>query len=145
MATFELPKIVRASSTLPAAGAFSSSDPIACNQYKQIAFHFNYTRGGAGGAITYFIEFTNNVSLTPIKWKQTAQFDPPAIVAGSNVIIPTQKALFKYQATGATEEGFMSPVFNVSGNFVRISVAESGAVGTPGTASVDIYLRGDQS
>jgi hypothetical protein len=145
MATFELPKFVRTAAALPAAGAFSSSDPIACNQYKQIAFQFNYTRGAAGGAVTYKIEFTNSLTPVPIKWKQTAQFDPPAIVAGTDTTIPTQRALFKYQATGGTEEGFMSPVFNVSGNFVRISVAESGAVGTPGTASVEIYLRGDQT
>jgi hypothetical protein len=145
MATFELPKFVRTETALPAAGAFSASGPIACNTYKQIAFQFNYSRGAAGGALTYKVEFTNSLTPSPILWKQTAQFDPPAIVAGTNTTIPTQRSQFKYTSTAAGREGFMSPVFNVSGNFVQISVAESGAVGTPGTASVEIYLRGDQT
>ena len=143
MATFETPKIIRAESTLPAAGAFDTSAPIACNSFKQITFHFTYIRGAAGGALTYKVEFTNSLTPSPGLWKQVAEFSPPAIVAGTDSLIPTQRTAFKYVSTAAGREGFMSPAFNVSGNFVRISVAESGVVITPGEASVDIYLRGD--
>lgn len=143
MATFETPAIALPLAVLPAAGAFSTSAPIACNTFTQITFHFSYTRGAAGGAVTYKVEFTN--SVTKNKWKQIAEFTPPAVVAGADSNVPTQRAQFTYTSTSANEEGFMSPSLNVSANFVRISVAESGAVGTPGQVEVEYYLRGDQS
>lgn len=143
MATFQTyENFARASAILPAAGAYDSSPTsIATNGFKQISFQIAYTRGAAGGAVTYKIEYSN--TGFPTDFYQICEFQPPAIVAGSDVVIPAQRSEIKYQATGATIEKFMSPTFTVAGQFVRIVMKESGAVGTPGTAAVRYYLRGD--
>lgn len=143
MATFQTASLIRAEATLPAAGAFSVSDAIPCNTFKQVTFHFAYTRGAAGGALRYKVEFTNDKNFAI--WKQVCEFSPPTIVAGTDSVTSSQRTSFQYTSTAVGREAFMSPTFNVSGRFVRISVAESGAVGTPGIASVECYLRGDQT
>lgn len=142
MSTFYTSGTARASAVLQAAGAYDTSPiPLPDNTFTELTFFIAYTRGGAGGAISYKVEFSND----GFTWYQTAQFSPPAIAAGADSVFLTQRNELKYQATGATQERFTSPTFTVVGQFARISAKESGAVGTPGTALIEYHIRGDQT
>lgn len=130
----------RASAALPAAGAYDSSPTqISCDTFNELTFLVRYTRGGAGGAVTYKVEFSNDASI----WYQNSDTEIGDVTAGSDTINLTQRAESSYQATSASAENFTTQTFTVLGNFCRIVMKESGAVGTPGTASCEFYLRRD--
>lgn len=140
MAFREIFGIAKESAVLPAAGVYDPSPlGIACNQYKEASFKVSYTRGGAGGAVTYKIEFSDD----GLKWFQVCEVQKPNVVTGTDVVDLTQRAEIKYGSTGATIERFMTPTFAVSGQFIRIVMKESGAVGTPGTAAAKYFFQGD--
>lgn len=141
MATFYRIGIAR-SGNLPAAGAYDTNPKtLECNTFKEISFLIRYTRGGGGGAITYKVEFSND----QVNWYQTAQFQAPAVVAGSDSIFLSQRNEIKYQATSANTEDFMTPTYTVPSQFVRISAKESGTPLTPGSANIEFQFRGDQT
>lgn len=131
--------IVRASGVLPAAGAYDSSPAsIAVENAQELVFLIAYTRGAAGGAVTAKVEFSDD----NVTWFQSGHLNAPVFAAGSDSVFGLQRAEVKYQATGAAQELFLTPSFTVAARWCRISLKESGAVGTPGTASVRVQLRG---
>lgn len=140
----EITGVARTSATLPAGAVYDTSPiSIPVNQYKTITFHISYTRGAAGGAVTYKVEWSNDISVTSPQWFQMTEVQAPAIAAGSDVVDVTQRAEIRYQATGATVERFTSPTLAVSGKFVRIVMRESGVAGNPGTAAATFYMQGE--
>ncbi len=140
MAAFENTGTARASAALPAAGAYDSSPtPIAGDTYKKVCFFISYTRGGAGGAVTYKVELSNDA----ITWYQFSELQSTATVTGSDTVDLQQRAEVKYTSTGASAERFVTPTFLISSKYFRIVMKESGAVGTPGTASAEYQEKGD--
>ena len=140
MATHVYEGIARGSAVLEAAGAYDPTPiRIGSNNYNQITFMIAYTRGGAGGAVTFKIEMSNDGT----NFYQVSEFSSGTVTAGADVADATQRAEITYQATGATIERFTSPTFTVAANFYRIVCRESGAVGTPGTVLVEFTARGD--
>jgi hypothetical protein len=139
MAFKEISAVNRASAALPAAGAVEVGQAFVCNTYLELTFGLTYTRGGASGAVTYFVEF----SFNGIDFFRVGEFQAAAIVAGSNVTVSEQAANLLYTAASASAESFLSPTFTVAGKWARISAQESGNTGAPGTLQVQSYLRGD--
>lgn len=140
MAFRDDPKVARVSAALAAAGAFDTTPiELAVNVQDDITFHFGYTRGGAAGGFKYKVEF----SIDKIKWAQVAFVEAVAIVAGADQVNKTQRTSLNYVATGATKERFTSPTFKcAAGRFCRISAAETGNVGAPGTLEIDAFIVG---
>lgn len=126
--------------TLPAAGATLTSDSIAINTYAEVTPLVTYTRNGAGGAVNLAIEISvDNITFFRIGESQSA-----AIVAGTDVIVSTQRSSITYTSTAAGAESVTLPTYTVVANYIRVLAKETGAVGTPGKIAVDLYLRGNQ-
>lgn len=131
--------IARTFAVLPASGAFDSSlVSIPSNTFDQITFLIAYTRGASGGAITYKVEVSNDLS----NWYQLCETQSGTVTPGSDTVDPSQRVAITYQSTSASQENFTSPTFSVVTKYYRIGVRESGVVGTPGSASVEYTLRG---
>jgi hypothetical protein len=140
MAFREIFGVARTSAALPAAGAYDTAPiSIVTNTYKEVSFKIGYTRGGAAGALTYKIEFSDD----NVNWYQQAEIQAPTITPGSDEVDVTQRTEIKYVATGANQENFMSPTLAVSGRWTRIVMRESGNVGAPGTALATVFMQGD--
>ncbi len=132
--------VAPSSAILLGSGAYDDNPIIiSCVIGKEIAFGISYTRGGASGAVSYKVEFSNN----QYNWFQSSAVSEGTTSLGSDTVSLTQRNEIKYQATGVSLERVMSPNFIVSGKFVRISAKESGAVGTPGTCAIEYFLIGD--
>lgn len=128
-------QVAKASVVLPAAGAYDTPLEMACPGFQTATLFVEYTRGGAGGAITLKPE------LSPVAsgdaWHQASHFSEPAIAGGSDTVALTQREAVKYAATGATIEKFtVTLALNGAVERLRVACAESGAVGTPGTAKI---------
>lgn len=128
----------RLDSVLPAAGAYDATPIIIpCESFEDIAFLIGYGRGAVGGAVTFKLEFSHN----QLVWFQTCDVRSGALVVGVDIVDPLQSVEFSYGST-AVADFFMSPTFNIAGKFCRISMKESGVVGTPGQAVALYYMRG---
>lgn len=123
------------------AGFKGISPPVAINNYEELTLLLNYARGGANGSIEYQVQF----SLDGINWYSEAEFQSAAIVAGTDVLIASQRATIVYVATAAGSETVISPTFTVVGNYFRVLFGELGNAGAPGTAEIKYYLRGTQT
>lgn len=131
--------VCRASAVLPAAGAFDATlVAIPSNTFDQITFLISYTRGAVGGAISYKVEVSNDLTT----WYQLCETQSGTVTPGSDVVDPSQRVAITYQSASASQENFTSPTFSVVTKYYRIGVRESGVVGTPGSASVEYTLRG---
>lgn len=123
------------------AGFKGISPAVAINNYEELTLLLNYARGGANGSIEYQVQF----SLDGINWYSEAEFQSAAIVAGTDVLIASQRATIVYVATAAGAETVISPTFTVVGNYFRVLFGELGNAGAPGTAEIKYYLRGTQT
>lgn len=129
--------------TLPAAGAELKLAPIAINTFADFTPLLGYVPNGAGGAINVRIEISHDNS--PDSYYAIGESQSPAIVAGNDVIINTQRSAITYTGVGGGGPEFVTlPTYTVVGSWLRITVAETGAVGTPGDFRIALYLRGNQ-
>ena len=120
------------------AGAFDVAPIIIpCEGFEDIAFMIGYGRGAVGGAVSFRVEF----SLNQLNWFQTCDVRAGTLFPGTDIADPMQAVEFQYVSTGVSDF-FLSPTFNIAGKFCRISMRESGVVGTPGQAVAQYYLRG---
>lgn len=129
---------------LPAAGAFSTSTAIAINGYTEFTPLIEYTRGGAGGAVTIKVQISNENFASSVFY-QIGESQAAIIVPGTDVVTSVQRTNIIYTATGATLETVTFPTFTCVGQFMRILAAESGNLGAPGTLRVVMSMRGDQT
>jgi hypothetical protein len=130
----------RASGALQAAGAFDTTPIVlSTNTMNEITFLCKYTRGGAGGSVTYKLEYSNDGT----NWYQNSDTEIGPVVGGADDTNSTQRANNVYQATSASAESFTTQTFEVLGNFCRLNVKESGNVGSPGTFFAEFYARRD--
>jgi hypothetical protein len=138
----EIVGVARVRGVLEDAGAYDVTPiSIPCNQYSKIAFMIEYQGEmiQALGSLLYKIEWSNNNT----NWYQVSETQAPAITAGMDLTLATQRAESEYTATTANIERFMTPNFEIGGQFVRIVFAEGTNKSNPGTVYAEYYMCGE--
>ena len=121
---------------LPAAGAFSAAVDSSCVDADLVAIWLSYTQGGAGGAPTVRIGWLGlGDGNTPVN---------PGTILGT-VENPVNVRIRQDVAVANPGASPFSAAWNIpvigSARSIVIQVAESGAVGTPGTLSLWLGAR----
>lgn len=122
--------------TLQADSTKAAGPAIGVDNYSSIVFFIRYTRGGVGGAMKYIIQFSND----KVNWYDSTEVQAPAIVPGSDVVLVTQRAITRYQATTGAEERFSTPTYAKTGQWMRISPFDDSL--NPGIAYVEYEVNG---
>lgn len=140
--------IARVSAALAGAGAWDAAPvEFAASGATRMTLHFNYTRGGVGGAFDFRIDVSaySVAALVPAggaEWVQGAGYALGVIAAGADTQGRSQRTHTTYQATGAAAESFIhGPLVLSQFERVRIVARESGAAGTPGTLQIEALLE----
>ena len=137
--------VLRAAAALAGAGAYDVPEELACVGQKPITLYVRYLRGGVGGAVDLLIEVspysTDANTLGTLVWSYLAVEQLGAFAAGAdNVSALQRKGPMTYTSTGAGAETFTYTLtLDRSVERIRVSVAESGAVGTPGNCEIVAY------
>ena len=131
----------RAAAALPAAGAFDAAPAeLYCPETDFVTLYITYTRGAAGGAVTFKLEVSPRTtdSGTLQNWYQAAILAGGAVAANADTTSSTQREEIEYGATAAAAEMFVyGPVeLRSTVERIRIPCAESGVVGTPGECHI---------
>jgi len=138
-------QIARVSAILLAAGAWDLDAGLLilpCPYFDDVTLNFTYTRGGAGGAFDFQIEYSPysiaaNVPAGAQQWMVMPLYASGAVVAGADTTSTIQRELITYQATGAAVETFpYSVALDGTIERLRIRARESGNVGAPGTLQI---------
>ena len=132
---------VRASAALPAAGAYDATPlELHCSKFDFVTFYVSYTRGAAGGAVDLALQVSpRSTDLAGVEdWFQQSILAGGAVVANADTTSLIQREAVSYGATGAAIENFVYGPVELRGTVERLRVpcAESGAVGSPGTAHI---------
>lgn len=133
-------QVARASSALPAAGAYDASPlALSCPSFLHAAIAFTYTRGGVGGKFEFKIEVAT--AQAPTVWHQFSLYDPGTVAGGSDTLSLQQRESVEYASTSASAERFAYQ-FNLNGLWekIRVTARETGTILTPGTLKVDLSL-----
>ncbi len=136
-----LEQVARAAAILEAAGAFDPAPTeMPCPSLDWVNFYLSYTRGAAGGDMQFRVEISPySVDRAGVEdWFQAALYAPGAVVSGGDSLSNLQRQSIEYGSTaGAIESVVYGPVALLkTTERVRIVCAESGALGTPGTAHI---------
>ncbi len=140
------PITLRASAALPAAGAWDTPTASFCSSARTALLSFTYTRGAAGGAFDFQIQtsifsIAANVPAGAGEWQTETLYDAGAVAAGVDSQSRLQREYQTYQATGAAAETFIFGPVEIDGaERIRVTVRESGVVGTPGTLALVMEL-----
>jgi len=127
----------RVAAVLPAAGAFDAAPlEMPCPGFEHVTLFISYTRGGAGGDMQFRIEA--NPDSTGGTWHRAGLFSPGAVASGADSLSNLQRESVEYGSTGAGAETVIYGPLELYGGVerLRVACAESGAVGTPGTAGI---------
>lgn len=130
-------KIARASAVLPAAGAYDTTPVVMdASEFEVVSFYCKYTRGAAGGRVRLKIEVSPESSGS--NWYQVSTIAIGTVTPGADSVSAIQREAVEYGATGAGAEAFVYGPVGLGRTIhrVRIAAAESGVVGTPGTAEI---------
>ena len=135
----------RAAAALPAAGAFDASPTeLYCPDMDFVTLYITYTRGAVGGAVTFKLEVSPRTvdDATLEDWYQAAILAGGAVALGGDTTSSTQREEVQYGATAAAAETFVYGPVELRSTVERIRVpcAESGVVGTPGTAQITVVF-----
>ena len=134
----EQDQTARVAAVLPAAGAFDAAPlEMACPGFQFVTLHISYTRGGAGGDMQFRIEA--NPDAAGGTWQRAGLFAPGAVAAGADSLSNLQRETVEYGSVGAGAETVIYGPLELRGGAerLRVACAESGAVGTPGTAGIE--------
>ena len=115
--------------TLAAAGAYTTGSELITKSYHTVVVYGRYTRGAAGGAVTWYMEERSKDG----KWYARTRVGDASFSVGSNYQDNLQRWEHEYTSTAAGEQTFCYTFFNVYGDAVRIKAAESGDTANPGT------------
>lgn len=127
----------RASAALPAAGAYDATPrELYCMGFQRVLLSFTYTRGGAAGAFAFRVEVSPDTNST--NWHRLTLYSGAAVVPGADAQSDIQREAVEYQATGAGAEQFVFGPLALGGTVerIRVSAAETGNVGAPGTLAI---------
>ena len=142
------PVELRASAALGAAGAWDAAPTESFTSgAEHVTLSFTYTRGAAGGAVDYQIEYSiyavaANVPTGASEWVTEPIYAAGAVVAGADTQSNVQREYQTYTSQGAAAEDFVFGPLALHGTIERIRVRarESGVVGTPGTLQITAEL-----
>jgi hypothetical protein len=131
----------RAAAALPAAGAFDATPTeLYCPETDFVTLYITYTRGAVNGAVTFKLEVSPRTADDAVleDWYQAAILAGGAVAANADTTSSTQREEVEYGATAAAAEMFVYGPVELRSTVERIRVpcAESGVVGTPGTAQI---------
>ena len=139
---------MRASAALEAAGAWDPAPTeVAVAGFDSFSLGFTYTRGAAGGAFDWQVEYSlyavaGNVPAGASEWITESIYAGGVVAAGADTQSRAQREYQTYQATGAAAEDFLFGIIELDHTVERIRVRarESGVVGTPGTLQISATL-----
>jgi len=126
---------IRASATLAGSGAYDTPTAILLKNFRNIQFFLTYTRAAAGGSMGIKIEYSPDGT----NWFRKTAMDAEAVTTATSLALETQTMTYLYKNESAAAQAFALPVLKVCTAQMRISVAEVGATGTPGTAVAIMY------
>ena len=137
-ATYLNQQIARAFAALPGAGAWDTPTAIQCSDFGQVTLYCSYTRGAADGAVDFRIEVSPDVTGTV--WHRLTVMAVGGVVAGVDVESLVQSHDFGFTSQGAGREYFTYGPLDLLGTAerIRISVQETGVVGTPGSCEIEL-------
>jgi len=128
----------RAAAALPAAGAWDATPTeMACPGFQFVTLYISYTRGAAGGDMQFRIEA--NPDAAAGTWYRGGLYAAGAVASGGDSLSNLQREDVEYGSTAAGAETVIYGPLEIRGGMERLRVpcAESGAVGTPGTVSIE--------
>lgn len=127
----------RASAALPAAGAWDAAPTeMACPGFESCTLYISYTRAAAGGDMRFRIDVSPNSTGTV--WHRASIYAPGAVASGSDTVSNLQRDAVEYGSTAAGAETVVYGPLDIRGSErLRVACAESGAVATPGTVSIE--------
>lgn len=143
-ATYLDVQVARASAALEAAGAWDPTPTaLACPGFNSLTLAFTYTRGAAGGAFDFQVEYSlysivGDVAAGASEWITEAIYAGGGVAAGADTTSLVQRELQSYTSQGAAAEDFLFGAIELDGaaERVRIRARESGVAGTPGTLQI---------
>ena len=139
--TMQNPVTIRAAAALPAAGAWDATplEPWPAGT-RFATFYLTYTRGAAGGAVDFQLQFSPYAAdLAGVEdWFDQSVFDAGAVVAGADTTSLIQRELMSYTSQGAAAEMFVWGPMEVDRTVERLRMRcrESGDVDNPGECHV---------
>ena len=137
--------VLRAAAILPADGAYDTPTELACVGQETITLYVRYLRGGVGGSVNLLIEVSpysaDANTLGTLVWSRLGVEQLAAFAAGADTVSGVQrKGAILYTAVGAGAEVFTYTLtLDRNVERIRVSVAEVGAVGTPGNCEIIAY------
>lgn len=142
-------QIARVSAALPGAGAWDAAPlELVCAQARNANLHLTYTRGAAGGAFDFQVQYSpySIAALVPAggqEWLTMSLYGTALLVGGQDNQSLIQREYITYEATAAGgAEAFHYGPIDLAERVerIRIRARESGVVGTPGTLQIEITL-----
>ena len=126
----------RVAAALPATGAFDAAPlEMHCAGFDTCTLFISYTRGGAGGDMQFRVQASPDSAGAV--WHRSGIYAPGAVASGADTVSNLQREDVEYGSTAAGAETVIYGPFAIQGAArLRIPCCESGAVGTPGTASI---------
>ncbi len=139
--TYPLEQVARAAAVLEAAGAFDPAPTeMPCPSLDWVTFYISYTRGAAGGDMQFRVELSPySADRAGVEdWFRASLYAGGPVGSGADSLSNLQRNAIEYGSGGAGIENVIyGPIAILkTAERARISCAESGAVGTPGTAHI---------
>lgn len=138
--------ILRLPVALEAAGALSIY-PLFCSNHEYLNLYIGYLRQGAGGAYSLSVDYSafstdaEAVAAGVQTWFRDPAFVVGAVAAGTLTTSLVQQEEVSYTSVGAAQENIMLQILVRKGmERIRISVAETGAIATPGILEITSYI-----
>ncbi len=134
-------QVARAAAALEAAGAFDPTPTeMPCPYMDWVTFYISYTRGAAGGDMQFRVEVSPySVDRAGVEdWFRASLYAGGAVASGADSLSNLQRNAVEYGSGGAGIESVVYGPLSLlkTAERIRIACAESGAVGTPGTAHI---------
>lgn len=135
-------QVLRTRAILLAASAWDVA-PLEINtqEYVRLTIYGDYARGGAAGACDIYVQWSPhqdaNVPAGDLEWYPVMALEANAITPGTAQVTELQEAYFRFQPTGANQQGLAFDLAIPSASErVRVFCREIGNAGAPGTLAV---------
>ena len=119
--------------------SFVPTDPIFCLAYDNMTLLLDYTRGKAGGAVSWYIEYRTEDDG---EWHRNTIYDAGVVAVNNDTESSVQREQFEYGATSKDREQIVfGPLSIVQfAKHVRFAFAETGESADPGTCRAQLVL-----
>ena len=138
------PIVLRAFTALPAAGAYDTPVPTAIVGSVHATIFGEYTQGAPTGSVRLRIEvspFSADQTAPALTWFPMTSFGQGVPAAGALTASIIEPEVVTFDPVTANREGFIFDVaVPASAERIRVSVAELGVVGTPGSCALTLLV-----